>query len=109
MSYVNRPYEHVNFHDCIRNFFSSETLQGDNAYFCEKCKKKQTARKRESIENPPNIMIIQFNRFKLVQRVQGKLGNIIDFPEHFSLTDFMSTTIDEKRKYTDSASSKQWH
>ena len=39
-------------------------LEGDNAYFCEKCEKKVNTLKRCCIKRMPNILNLVLNRFE---------------------------------------------
>jgi len=77
----------INIYDCIEDFSKEERLQKENAWFCPKCKKHQEALKRLEIYRPPNILIVQFKRFKIKSTgvVMGFLQNkkneaFIDFP-----------------------------
>ena len=49
--------------ECLKDYISGEELKGTNAYFCEKCNKKVTALKRDSLKYLPNHLILVFNRF----------------------------------------------
>ena len=62
-------------------FTSPETLEGDNSYFCEKCKKKVTAKKREQIESLPRFLLVQLKRFEQVYGLKNKkLNSYYKFP-----------------------------
>ena len=51
--------EFTTLNDCYRNYKDREKLDGDNKYFCEKCKKKIIASKRIEVKEwPKNIMIV---------------------------------------------------
>ena len=50
--------------DLYRKFKSSDILDNDNQYYCEKCGKKRDATKRYEIIDWPNYLFIQFKRFK---------------------------------------------
>jgi len=41
-----------------------DTLDGDNAYFCERCNKKVSAVKRVSLKQLPNYLIVTLKRFE---------------------------------------------
>jgi ubiquitin carboxyl-terminal hydrolase 9/24 len=40
-----------------------ELLEGDNAYFCEKCAQKRNTMKRMCIRRLPSTLVIQLKRF----------------------------------------------
>ena len=39
-------------------------LEGDNAYFCEKCEVKRDTLKRCSIKHLPNVLFLELKRFE---------------------------------------------
>ena len=57
--------------DCLKlicespqfQFVKGELLEGDNAYFCEKCHEKRNAIKRMCIRTLPQTLVIQLKRF----------------------------------------------
>ena len=55
----------ISVHDCIESFSKEEQLEKDNAWYCSNCKKHQEAYKKLEIYIPPNILIVQFKRFKI--------------------------------------------
>lgn len=52
-----------NIDDMVNNFFSVETLDGENKYSCETCKEKNVATKQLNISKPPQILVLQLKRF----------------------------------------------
>ena len=56
--------EHNTLDDLYRNFKSSEMLNDDNQYFCEKCNTKRIASKRYQVIDWPNYLFIILKRFK---------------------------------------------
>lgn len=47
----------------LEEFIKGEILEGDNAYFCDKCDKKVKALKRVCVKNLPEILILTLKRF----------------------------------------------
>jgi ubiquitin C-terminal hydrolase len=77
----------VNIYDCLDAFRTEEKLEKDNSWYCSTCKEHQEANKKLDIYKPPNILIIQFKRFKIktYNMIMGMLSNKkndieIDFP-----------------------------
>ncbi|XP_077972925.1 ubiquitin carboxyl-terminal hydrolase 24-like [Styela clava] len=60
---LNLPVKCGNLLDSLDQFVAGEKLEGDNAYFCEKCNAKRTALKRTCIKTLPPILIMQLKRF----------------------------------------------
>jgi len=87
----------VSIYDCIEVFSKEEKLEKENAWYCTKCQKHQEAFKRLEIYRPPNILIVQFKRFKIKSTgvVMGFLTNkknecLIDYPiNDFDLTKYV--------------------
>lgn len=65
--------------DCYRLSKSSEMLE-DNIFFCDKCKKKTLASKRNNIITWPNNLIVWLKRFKQNGMRLEKMDNMIDIP-----------------------------
>jgi len=66
----------------LARFFKQERLDGDNKYFCEKCKKKVIASKGYVIEKSPDTLFLHLKRFNNFGR---KISKRIQFPEKFSM------------------------
>lgn len=48
--------------EALNLHFRKETLDTDNAYKCERCRKKVPATKRHLIERAPHVLLIQLKR-----------------------------------------------
>lgn len=83
------PHQARNIYDCLEAFTKYEVLEGENAWYNEKTKKKEDVKKRITFWNFPKILIITLKRF----HIDGsrKLQNLIDFPlEKLDLGRFVS-------------------
>ncbi|XP_042228398.1 ubiquitin carboxyl-terminal hydrolase 24-like isoform X1 [Homarus americanus] len=49
--------------DSLDQFVKGELLEGDNAYYCEKCSVKRTALIRTCVKTLPPVLVIQLKRF----------------------------------------------
>lgn len=65
--------------DLYRKFKSSEILDSENQFFCEKCNQKRNASKRNQIIEWPNYLIVWLKRFKQTNR------NIIKQPQPINI------------------------
>jgi ubiquitin C-terminal hydrolase len=79
--------ETLNIYDCLDAFRSDEKLEKENAWYCGVCKKHQEANKKLEIYKSPNILIVQFKRFKiktnnmmLGMMTNKKNDSLINFP-----------------------------
>ena len=64
--------------DLYRKFKSSEMLNEDNQFFCEKCNTKRIASKRYQITDWPNYLFISLKRFKQIGNNLTKESRHID-------------------------------
>ena len=89
------PNEHINIYDCLEKFREEESLEKDNKYFCEKCKKQQNARKKIQIFNSPLYLIIQLKRFKYSNSLMAKffdrtkIETFVEIPEFLDLKEYV--------------------
>ncbi|CAP29492.1 Protein CBR-USP-46 [Caenorhabditis briggsae] len=67
---------------CLRVFSETETLCGDQKYYCETCSSKQEAQKRMRIKKPPQLLALHLKRFKYVDSLNRhtKLSYRVVFP-----------------------------
>ncbi|CAI2366468.1 unnamed protein product [Moneuplotes crassus] len=77
------------FEDSMRHYFSSEKLEGENKYDCEKCKQYTNAIKSISLKDPPLNLIVNLKKFD----VNGaKIKAKIEYPHSFNLGDYIKST-----------------
>jgi hypothetical protein len=50
--------------NALRNFSATETLQGDDKFFCNACGTYQEATKRTRLASLPDVLLLHLNRFK---------------------------------------------
>jgi len=70
-------------------------LEGDNAYYCEKCEKNVNALKRCCIKRMPNILILLLRRFEFnfdtMQKI--KVNDYFEFPMQLNMKDYSQDTL----------------
>ncbi|CAL5368580.1 unnamed protein product [Camellia sinensis] len=76
---------------CLRNFSSTETLNAEDKFFCDKCCSLQEAQKRMKIKKPPHILVIHLKRFKYIEQLgrYKKLSYRVVFPLELKLSNTM--------------------
>ncbi|KAL0909659.1 hypothetical protein M5K25_020546 [Dendrobium thyrsiflorum] len=74
---------------CLKNFSSTETLNAEDKFFCDKCCSLQEAQKRMKIKKPPNVLVIHLKRFKYIEQLgrYKKLSYRVVFPLELKLSD----------------------
>lgn len=77
---------------CLKNFSSTETLNAEDKFFCDKCCSLQEAQKRMKIKKPPHVLVIHLKRFKYVEQLgrYKKLSYRVVYPLELKL----SNTVD---------------
>ncbi|XP_074302447.1 ubiquitin carboxyl-terminal hydrolase 3-like [Silene latifolia] len=84
---------------CLKNFSSTETLNAEDKFFCDKCSSLQEAQKRMKIKKPPHILVIHLKRFKYIEQLgrYKKLSYRVVFPLELKLSE---TVEDTDREYS---------
>ena len=76
--------------DSLKFFVEGEMLEGDNAYYCEKCEKKVNTLKRCCIKRMPNILFLVLNRFEFdfdtMQKI--KVNDYCEFPMELDMSPY---------------------
>ncbi|XP_008794513.3 ubiquitin carboxyl-terminal hydrolase 4-like [Phoenix dactylifera] len=78
---------------CLKNFSSTETLNAEDKFFCDKCCSLQEAQKRMKIKKPPHVLVIHLKRFKYIEQLgrNKKLSYRVVFPMELKL----NNTVDD--------------
>ncbi|KAL6560720.1 Ubiquitin carboxyl-terminal hydrolase 3 [Orobanche gracilis] len=84
---------------CLKNFSSTETLNAEDKFFCDKCHSLQEAQKRMKIKKPPHILVIHLKRFKYMEQLNRhkKLSYRVVFPLELKLS---NTVEDADSEYS---------
>ncbi|XP_023763266.1 ubiquitin carboxyl-terminal hydrolase 3 [Lactuca sativa] len=79
---------------CLKNFSSTETLNAEDKFFCDKCCSLQEAQKRMKIKKPPQILVIHLKRFKYIEQLgrYKKLSYRVVFPLELKLSNTVEDT-----------------
>ena len=75
-------------------------LEGENAYFCEKCDKKVDTLKRTSVKKLPRYLIIALKRFEfdLDRMIKVKVNDYYEFPMELNMEPFTQEGLARKEK-----------
>jgi hypothetical protein len=84
----------INLYDSFHSFGKEELLDSDNMWYCNNCKKHQTAQKKIEIYKTPIYLILHLKRFHQRNKVMRFLmGNkneaYIEYKEIINLKDFI--------------------
>lgn len=74
----------------LEKFTHTEILHQENAYKCQKCKKKCQAKKRFTVHRAPNVATFQLKRFDYNRMFGGKITKFVQYPETLNMRPYMS-------------------
>lgn len=70
----------VSIEECLSKFVEREVLDGDDAWFCPRCKKNRKATKTLSIAKLPTVLLIHLKRFSFQGPFRNKVETLVQFP-----------------------------
>jgi len=70
----------------LYNFFQPETLNGENAYWCDACQESCRATKTLSYTHPPTILIVNLKRLILGKKIQNQIpyGKVLEMEPYLA-------------------------
>ena len=77
---------HKSLKESLNSFFEGEILDGENKYFCEKCKKKVRAEKKITVKDLPQCFVFVLNRFEYDydKMIRNKISNYCELPNEIT-------------------------
>ena len=90
----NKEKIKLNIYDALDSFNKEEILEGDNMWFCNKCKQHRNAKKKFEIYRTPIYLIIQLKRFRkrnmIMRAIMGSKNETnIEYKEILNIKDFV--------------------
>lgn len=76
--------------EALKKFTQPETLENENAYKCNKCRKMVKAKKKFTVYKAPNVATFQFKRFDSDRIFGGKITKFISYPDELDFRPYMS-------------------
>lgn len=67
-------------YDCFDAYTATESMSGENKWFCEKCNEKSDADRRISWHMAPDVLVVLLKRFQFTHAGFEKIGVPITFP-----------------------------
>ncbi|KAK2532146.1 hypothetical protein Q9966_008410 [Columba livia] len=87
----------ANVEQALELFVKPDLLGGENAYLCDKCKKKVLATKRFTIHRAPRVLTLALKRF--ADFTGGKITKDMGYPELLNIRPYMSQTSGDPVMY----------
>jgi ubiquitin carboxyl-terminal hydrolase 9/24 len=84
--------------ESLDSFVEGEMLEGDNAYYCEKCEKKVNTLKRCCIKRMPNVLFMVLKRFEFNYDTMTKIkiNDYCEFPMKINMSEYSQETLSKK-------------
>lgn len=85
----------------LNSYIEGETLDGDNAYLCEKCNMKVKAVMRSSVKKLPNYLILVLKRFDFdfERGVKLKINEYCEFPLELDMQPFTRYELQKEERH----------
>jgi len=84
--------------ESLEAFVEGEMLEGDNAYYCEKCEKKVNTLKRCCIKRMPNVLFMVLKRFEFNFDTMSKfkINDYCEFPMSINMREYSQEALAKK-------------
>jgi ubiquitin C-terminal hydrolase len=87
--------------ECLENYVKPITLDENNQWYCDKCKRKSQAEKKLSIWNTGEYVIISYKRYSNIQIATIKDGRSIIAPfQNLDLSPYVEDNNSNENKYS---------
>ncbi|KAH8866889.1 Ubiquitin carboxyl-terminal hydrolase 24 [Schistosoma japonicum] len=98
-SAINLAVKANDLHEALNQFVRGEVLEGDNAYYCERCCVKRRAVKRLSIHTLPPVLCLHLKRFDFDwdRQIPIKFSHYFKFPRQLDMTPYLTGSIQKFR------------
>ncbi|QPG76866.1 hypothetical protein FOA43_004260 [Brettanomyces nanus] len=80
----SRTDQSLTLEDCFNEFVRPEILDGDDKWFCPRCKSKQKSIKHLRISRLPQVLCVHLKRFRM-DNYLSKINNYVGYPENLQL------------------------
>ena len=86
--------------ESLKSYIEGELLEGDNAYYCEKCEKKVNTLKRQCIKKLPKMLIVVLKRFEFdfENMVKIKVNDYLEFPHELNMEPYTQEYLEKIEK-----------
>lgn len=87
-----------NIQEALKNYVTGELLEGDNAFYCEKCDKKVNAVKRACIKTLPRTLILVLKRFEFDYDTlqKFKLNNYCEISDELNMYPYLQEHFNQE-------------
>lgn len=94
-SAINLAVRVHDLQEALNQFVRGEVLEGDNAYYCERCHVKRRTVKRMSVHTLPPVLCLHLKRFDFDwdRQVPIKFSDHFTFPRQLDMSPYMADSV----------------
>ncbi|VDL89636.1 unnamed protein product [Schistocephalus solidus] len=94
-SAINIPTSAGDLVEALKQYVQEEVLDGENAYFCERCQLKQRTLKRLTFSSLPPVLCLQLKRFGFDwdRQMSVKYNQYFSFPRKLDMSPFSGDPV----------------
>ncbi|VDP89784.1 unnamed protein product [Echinostoma caproni] len=98
-SAINLAVRVHDLQEALNQFVRGEVLDGDNAYYCERCRMKRRTVKRMSVHTLPPVLCLHLKRFDFDwdRQVPIKFSDHFTFPRQLDMSPYMADSVQKLR------------
>uniref|UniRef100_A0AA85JHW3 UBA domain-containing protein n=2 Tax=Trichobilharzia regenti TaxID=157069 RepID=A0AA85JHW3_TRIRE len=98
-SAINLAVKANDLYEALNQFVRGEVLEGDNAYYCERCCVKRRAVKRLSIHTLPPVLCLHLKRFDFDwdRQIPVKFSHYFKFPRQLDMSPYLTGSVQKFR------------
>ncbi|VDQ00465.1 unnamed protein product [Trichobilharzia regenti] len=98
-SAINLAVKANDLYEALNQFVRGEVLEGDNAYYCERCCVKRRAVKRLSIHTLPPVLCLHLKRFDFDwdRQIPVKFSHYFKFPRQLDMSPYLTGSVQVTR------------
>ena len=86
---LSLPVNSRKLEESLKEFVKGDLLEGDNAYFCEKCGEKRDTLKRMCIKTLPPVLVVHLKRFDY----DWEANRAIKYDDYFEVSKLLLTIV----------------
>ncbi|XP_065904481.1 ubiquitin carboxyl-terminal hydrolase 24-like isoform X2 [Dysidea avara] len=103
------PVKSKTLTESLKEFVKGDWLEGDNAYYCEKCEEKRDTLKRMCVKGLPPVLMIHLKRFGFDWEAGRaiKSDDYFEFPWELDMEPYTAAGISQREKSEDDHAATQ--
>lgn len=96
--FIHSAVDKIPLEKCFEEFTKLEILDGDDCWFCPRCKQLRKSTKKITITRFPSNLIIHLKRFKNYIGPAEKITNFVQYPFELDLTSYWPEVVSKEEE-----------